>query len=71
MTYEIAGSRVLVTGGAGFVGSHIVDLLDRLGATERARERIGFATEVSLREGLRALVAWRRAAMRELQEVGA
>lgn len=43
----------------------------RLGATERARERIGFATEVSLREGLRALVAWRRAAMRELQEVGA
>jgi UDP-glucose 4-epimerase len=41
----------------------------RLGATERAREGIGFATAVGLREGLRGLVAWRRTAVRELEEV--
>jgi UDP-glucose 4-epimerase len=41
----------------------------RLGATERACERIGFTAAVSLREGLRALVEWRRAAMSELAEV--
>jgi UDP-glucose 4-epimerase len=34
MTYEIAGSRVLITGGAGFVGSHIADALLEAGATE-------------------------------------
>lgn len=27
MGYELAGSRVLITGGAGFIGSHIADLL--------------------------------------------
>ncbi|MBF6589143.1 MAG: NAD-dependent epimerase/dehydratase family protein [Ktedonobacterales bacterium] len=30
----------------------------RLGATEQARERIGFSATVDLREGLRRLVAW-------------
>ena len=34
MTYEIAGSRVLITGGAGFVGSHIADALLDAGAAE-------------------------------------
>jgi UDP-glucose 4-epimerase len=34
MTYEIAGSRVLITGGAGFVGSHIADALLDEGAAE-------------------------------------
>lgn len=37
----------------------------RLGATERARERIGFATIVPLREGLEQLVSWKRAAAHE------
>lgn len=32
MTQELRGKRVLVTGGAGFVGSHIVDLLVDAGA---------------------------------------
>jgi UDP-glucose 4-epimerase len=34
----------------------------RLGATERARERIGFTTTVSLRDGLAELVSWWRVA---------
>lgn len=33
---SLAGSRVLVTGGAGFVGSHTVDLLARAGCAEIA-----------------------------------
>jgi len=33
----------------------------RLGGTERARERIGFTAQVSLRDGLEQLVAWRNA----------
>jgi UDP-glucose 4-epimerase len=37
----------------------------RLGATDRARARIGFATSVPLREGLEQLVSWKRAALRE------
>jgi UDP-glucose 4-epimerase len=41
----------------------------RLGGTERARERLGFTTTVSLREGLEALVAWRRAVVRATAEV--
>ncbi len=32
--YELVGSRVLITGGAGFVGSHSVDQVIDAGATE-------------------------------------
>jgi UDP-glucose 4-epimerase len=41
----------------------------RLGATERARERIGFTAQVPLREGLERLVAWRSAFVRREIEV--
>jgi UDP-glucose 4-epimerase len=34
MTYEVAGSRILITGGAGFVGSHIADVVLAAGAAE-------------------------------------
>jgi len=34
MPYEIAGSHILITGGAGFVGSHIADALLDAGAAE-------------------------------------
>lgn len=37
----------------------------RLASTARAHERIGFSTTVDVRDGLRDLVAWRRAAVRE------
>jgi nucleoside-diphosphate-sugar epimerase len=38
------------------------DVARRLGDTARAREQIGFIAEVPLREGLRQLVDWWRAA---------
>lgn len=37
----------------------------RLASTTRSREHIGFSTTVDIRDGLRELVAWRRAAVRE------
>ncbi|HEX8036786.1 MAG TPA: NAD-dependent epimerase/dehydratase family protein [Ktedonobacterales bacterium] len=43
----------------------------RLASTARACERIGFSTTVDIRDGLRELVAWRRAAVRELAGVTA
>jgi UDP-glucose 4-epimerase len=41
----------------------------RLADTTRARRELGFSTEVSLEEGLRRLVAWRRQIMPHLEEV--
>jgi UDP-glucose 4-epimerase len=40
----------------------------RLGETTRARREIGFATQVSLEEGLRRLVAWRRQSRPQFEE---
>ena len=67
MRNELAGSRVLITGGAGFVGSHIADALVDAGVAEiialdnlvrgrnenlaLARERGGEKTRVTLVEG--------------------
>jgi UDP-glucose 4-epimerase len=39
----------------------------RLGSTERARERLGFTTTIGMREGLDALVAWRREILAEVK----
>ncbi|HLZ24034.1 MAG TPA: hypothetical protein VKQ30_18120, partial [Ktedonobacterales bacterium] len=41
----------------------------RLGSTALARERIGFTTSVSLREGLEELVEWRRTVLASPVEV--
>ncbi|WP_406696212.1 SDR family NAD(P)-dependent oxidoreductase [Singulisphaera sp. Ch08] len=41
----------------------------RLADTTRARRELGFSTEVSLEDGLRRLVDWRRQSMPQLEEV--
>ncbi len=41
----------------------------RLADTTRARRELGFSTEISLEEGLRRLVAWRRLMQPNLEEV--
>ena len=43
----------------------------RLGSTDLAKQQLGFTTAVGLREGLDALVAWRRSVVRELTGVRA
>lgn len=42
----------------------------RLGSTEQAQRQLGFTTSVDLREGLEALVAWRRSVVREREMAG-
>ncbi len=46
--------RILVTGGAGFIGSHLVDALD----IRRAREFLGYEPEFQFQEGLLEFVNW-------------
>ena len=41
---KIAGSNILVTGGAGFIGSHIVDSLVRAGAKVTVLDNLAFGT---------------------------
>ena len=40
---------------------------NRIGSPERARKEIGFVAEMPLDGGLRELIAWRRAHMREVE----
>ena len=55
---RLAGQRVLVTGGAGLIGSHIVDLLVEAPGTERCREIVVLDTFVrGRRENLAAAMA--------------
>ncbi len=56
MVLELTDSDV----GIRFEASGLTFVKNRIGSTERARDEIGFEARVPLREGLRALIDWRR-----------
>src|SRR4051812_15522687 len=59
MTSELGGKHVLVTGGAGFIGSHVVDRLLELGARVTVVDNFstGYREFVPPRDGLRIVEA--------------
>jgi len=52
MNYELKGKRILVTGGAGFIGSHIVDRLLTLGAKVTVLDNLSTGTIENIRHNL-------------------
>lgn len=71
---ELSGMLCEVMGRPDLKAEHVEErkvnpVRRRLGSTELARERIGFTTNISLRQGLEELVAWRRAILDQPEEV--
>ncbi len=51
---DLAGQRVVVTGGAGFIGSHVVDALVRLSSDVVAIDDLSTATTCEPRSRTRS-----------------
>jgi UDP-glucose 4-epimerase len=60
---EITGSEV----GIRYEAEGVTLVKNRIGSTELAEAELGFRAETPLKEGLRALVAWRRAHLDEVE----
>jgi UDP-glucose 4-epimerase len=50
---RLQGRRITVTGGAGFIGSHVVDRLTRSGVEVRAIDDLSVGTETNLEQAVR------------------
>lgn len=67
---EVAELLLAITGssaGIRYEQAGVTFVKNRIGSTKRARDEIGFESEVTLEKGLRALVAWRAAHKHEVK----